>query len=86
MWDELWKYIFGEREYALMRHAPWAITKIAVAIALLEIVVLWAIFLWIYGERIETLRERIQSRDDQIARLQTKIDQPQSHKNDEPER
>lgn len=54
-----------------VRQAPTAVGKIFAVVTVLELIFFFLLFSWFYGERIETLRERIQSRDDQIARLKT---------------
>jgi len=61
--------LFTERELALMRNAPNAVGKIAVGITVIELIFFFFLLSWFYGERIETLKERIQSKDDQIAQI-----------------
>jgi hypothetical protein len=70
LWDFL-RWSFSERELAFVRQVPTAVGKIFAVVTVFELIFFFLLFSWFYGERIETLRERIQSRDDQIARLKT---------------
>lgn len=81
LWDFL-RWSFGERELAFMKQAPAAVGKIFAVVTVFELIAFFLLFSWFYGERLETLRERIQSRDDQIGRLKTQVAETPKDKNE----